>query len=191
MVFGFTPELISKCGMSIIHILFFKEEKFSFFSKKEKPTDEGQECCLQFHNCTFAVGLIFFFHPTPHLLFCCGAILKEILLPVSYFLLAKILTQNSPTSLQASQDYISFMQHSKNKNTQVENQLKKVSLLMYFQFLPIKSCSYVKLSLLVQFLAGKFKYLKSEKMKMRHFVPFLKHGTNAMRILIPKWSSIY
>ena len=35
------------------------------------------------------------------------------------------------------------------------------------------------------------KYLKNEKLKMRHFVPFLKHGTNAMRILIPKWSSIY
>ena len=34
MVFGFTPELISKCGMSIIHILFFKEEKFSFFFKE-------------------------------------------------------------------------------------------------------------------------------------------------------------
>ena len=47
MVFGFTPQLISKCGMSIIHILFQRRRKVDFFfqSKRSQLMKDRNAAC--------------------------------------------------------------------------------------------------------------------------------------------------
>ena len=68
MVFGFTPQLISKCGMSIIHILFQRRRKVDFFFKVREANwwRTGMLPAIsQLHFCSW-LNIFFSFHPTPH-----------------------------------------------------------------------------------------------------------------------------